>query len=1668
MVVITNNRQVRSDSLAAIQADYDQGLYLRAYQTVTQGRSLTQWIATTSDPIAAQVLAGRIAAQVGAPRLGRKLHLQVGRQAAHIPVAAYFYTQALISTQGLLKAWQFAQNWVVPTDITPRAQAEWWALQAHFLGHFRDFDRAEILLQKAQTLDPDHAWLYVEKAWLLEKQDRYEEALEAAKHSLKLQLWHRSGISMLAHLLTLMEQRESAIELLTAADQDLEVASIVWQLAHLQDDVGDYAGAMRSYDRYAELTPLLEKVEQQQLMACRSDAAYALGDYAQTLAWAQQVPTKFYQNVVKSLSQTPLQGQRVVLPVQFLRQHHMTCAPATLAMLSRFWGVEIDHLKLAEEICYDGTSSYDQRRWAEANGWIAREFTMDWATTVQLIDREIPFTLSTVEATSAHLQAVIGYDSYLQQILIRDPYTPSLGTAWAESFLERYAAMGPRGMVLVPRDRADLLNELKLPNAELYDLAYQQEAALANHQRASAAQILQNLTAAAPASYITLHAQRALAAYDGDTTSILEIADRLLQQFPGNENYLQDKLHCLQTLAHREERLELLRSICEQKDSHPVFWQRYATELSDNAQVADEAIYWLRRSIRYMPTTAQNYAVLADILWGQQQFERSLELYRLATCLSDKQPRYARSYFLAARYFDKTDEALELLEQRWQRFGKKSNGPALTLFWAYNHLDRNPEAFALLEQACALRPEDGDLLLAAARSHIEHGQFAKAKERLKTAQGKVAEVDWCSMAAEFAQVQGNQPAAIQYLQQVLQVNPLDTAAHRSLARLLAETQSVAAMLDWLQQACTRFSFSYPLHQLWAEWLENEDVVAAEAVLRRLITIDHSDAWSHRALAKNLSKQRRFDEAFAALETAKTLEPNNQSLYGMWGAIQEQVGAIAAAKENYQRAIQLSVDREWEINAWLNLCQTQKEKLAALDFIYQELIRQVTFGDGLVAYQEAAATVLPPEQLLDRLQDAWYTRSDLWQAWSALIQQLVQLDRLDAALEKAIAFTEAFPLLPKAWLDRASIHKRQNDLPGEAKSLRQALQINPNWDLALYQLSQLYERARKPEQAQKLLQKAIARNPRQETLYGYMADLLSRQDQRLAALDYLEKAIQIDPSYNWAWNRLREWSQELECPERSLNLVRRLTEQRPNEAKSWYYLAATLEELEQFAECLDALDQAIQLNPYYTEAYGIKIRVLVGERRYDEAIEVCRSPVWSAENRPLQLQELAIWVEQEREQHDIALRQLQTLLETYPHSEWGWYQYVKYMRQTEDEDEYLRSAQILIKFDPQDYSYWSYLGEAYQWNDLVSEARSAYERGLAVSAENIFAGMRLLTIQLESGELDAAQVTLDRIKPHLESESYLSRQIKIATLREDASLAQNLLQQLCDCEEMDGDDLVMAIAAMREAGWEQSAMRVLSQTIQQDNPSMAVMEQWIQLATAQGEWEACESRLKNLDVEAGRGAYVAYLTGLGQVGATQQARKFIRSQRQLLQSDTYLWGTVGLMLRTLRRDRELVKWMKGWQKRADVRPWMLVNLAEAKRVTGAPEEPDISVYAIGLEPDHGTSLHYLWLAHDLARPGNYTEAAVDRLMAVENLGDHPEYVFLWHLTRALLVAQSVMGSRRTRRKLINHHVRQAKEAYPEWRCDRPFAATYWWTLQLLAMHARDFHWQMLYFKERWAR
>ena len=68
-----------------------------------------------------------------------------------------------------------------------------------------------------------------------------------------------------------------------------------------------------------------------------------------------------------------------------------------------------------------------------------------------------------------------------------------------------------------------------------------------------------------------------------------------------------------------------------------------------------------------MPLEPGGYYVLAHVLWDQRRFDEALGLYRFATCINDKEEDFANSYFIAAQWFKRTEEAFACLRGRLER-----------------------------------------------------------------------------------------------------------------------------------------------------------------------------------------------------------------------------------------------------------------------------------------------------------------------------------------------------------------------------------------------------------------------------------------------------------------------------------------------------------------------------------------------------------------------------------------------------------------------------------------------------------------------------------------------------------------------------------------------------------------------------------------------------------------------------------------------------------------------------------------------------------------------------------------------------------------------------------------------------------------------------------------
>jgi tetratricopeptide (TPR) repeat protein len=1609
-------------TLDRVRQLYQQGLCLQAYQVAQTLGPLREWTGS-----AARVLAGRLAIHLGAPRLTFLHHLRAWRDDRTDPEACYYHARALLERRGPLRTWEFLRRQGELPEAPAGVRADWLAFHACVLGRLRDFDAAETWLARAEALAPGRAWLCIERSLLLEAEDHYEESLAAARQSLALHPWYRPGVQSVAHILQLLDRDREALDLLTEGAQRLESGLVVAQLAMLQTELGQHADAQHSYERLAELSPLLDRDMGRWLAARRSDAACYAGDYAAAAERARELDGEpFYTALAERLERTPQEGQRLLLPVGFVRQHFQTCAPATLAAVSRFWTMPAEHLDIAAEICYDGTPAHSERRWAEEHGWLVRELTVTRDSARALLDRGVPFTLTMVEATFAHLQAAIGHDSRRDTLLVRDPYQRYFGEYPTDSFLQRYRATGPRGMVLVPRERAELLDGLDLPDAGLYDLFYREQQALHRHERAQALEAATELEAAAPGHRLAWQARRTLAQYDADPAGLLVAIEGLLALFPDDGQLQLTKVSCLRELARREERMTFLKEVGSRPGADPVFWQLYAQELAADAREHPVAARLLRRFLRARPGDARCYAALADVLWAQRDFEKALELYRWAACLEDKDEGLARTYFQAARYLRQTTAALDFLRGRFRRFGARSGQPARTLTWALDQLGDTTAAFTVLEEAQGLRPDDADLRLYAAETWAAHGDLERGAALLAAAEAGYRRTSWLRAAALLALWRGELAQALGLWRQVLAVEPLALDGHREVARLLAETQGRAAALEHLAQACARFPHHLGLHQLWVEWLREDGPAAVEPVVRQMVENHPADAWAHRELALALAGMGHLDEGFAELTAAQGLDPASPSYFTVRAYLSLLTGRREEAKEDYRQAIRLSVDNEHAIIELIAACDTQAERREALAFVELELVRQVIFGNGLLTYRDQARFTLDAEELLTSLRAALAARPDLWHAWSAVIRQLTDMGRLDEALDLARQATARFPLLPALWLDLGLVYHARKDSAGEVEAARHALQISPGWGVAARQLADVHRREGRLTEARALLEDAARRTPLDALTHGWLAELLWQLGEKEPALERVQQALRLSPAYQWAWGALRAWAAQLGKPEVAVAFARDLTQRRGGEARSWLMLARMLARPEDLEERLAALDRALALHPRLADAHDLRAELLAQAGRFDEAAAACAAPVWEG-RPPLILRGRAAWLEAQRGRTAEAIRRMKAVLAEDPEYFWGWDQLAIWQREIGTPAEYQEAATMLIRLAPQDPVGLGYLGEAQLRAGDRAAAKVSYRRSVELSPDYAFGWQALFDAQLADDGVDDAAQTLALLRQHVKGAHAHTRAVQLAVKQEDWDTAGRELAELCVAADAGGWPLETASRALVEAGQadlaEQVFMSGLGQASTHVHPQVGAL--WVDRRTARRDWR-CLAQLDALALgdKLWEEALMAYVK---QAGASQRGfalRRCMRRYSDRLRASTVAWGMVGYALTNLGRYRAAAGWLADYAGRADTAPWMLINLVIALRALGRDEEAAaVGRRALELPPALATTYHRLWLTLDDLLAGR--EIAADPLRGTDPTTLDPAHRYLHELVQIL--ADVGRAEPAARRQAFAEARRRLKEA-----------------------------------------
>lgn len=1444
------------------------------------------------------------------------------------------------------------------------------ALQSRAAGELRDFPTAEKLLAEAEALEPTYAWIRLHRAHLLEWQDQPEAALEIARAARALHSYpyHRPSVQTEAHLLQLLDHDEEAIQLLQTADQHIQSCAIAAQCYGLLAENNRWLEAETTLERYVALTPVLEKRIHEWVKGQRARVAYHLGKRADAARLAAEIDEPFFQAFSQKLSALPGEPERVQLDVTFVRQHFKTCAPATLAALGRFWQMPAEHLKLAEAMCYDGTPSWQQRKWAEENGWHVREFCVTQDSAVALILKGIPFAISTVEATSAHMQAVVGFDRTRSTLLLRDPGQPYVVEVAAEEFLKRYRPFGPHGMVFIPADRIALLDGLTLPDSEIQDEYHQLWGAIGQFDRPAAAVVLQRMEANDPEHRLTWEARLELAGYDQNEAEQVRCLDKLLALFPGSAARQLRRYFCLRN-ATREERRKYLEAACNDPQADPALFIELGRTYEGDARQAECGHHWLRRAMRYRPVDSKAISILGNLLWDDGQLEEATELYRFAANLETFQEHLYQSWFIACRRTRRTAEALTHLQDRFQRFGARSERPALTLAWALREMEQPVQARAVLMEAMKLRPNDGYLALRAATLLANLGDNAQADKLFATAKAKVREADWLRAGVELADNRMDAGALLHYAQEILTREPLALDAHSGIARAKGRLTGPAAVQQHLQQACEQFPQNHGLRRLSIEWLRDAPPDTALGAIQELLKLEPSDAWALREQAMTLMRAGRGDEALSAANEAAQIEPLNSYSYSSRGHIQHRRQDLAAARADFRRAIELSADNTDAIGVLLELARTDTERKEILAFVEGELIRQVVTGDGLLSYLDSARLILAPETLLASLRLAHNERPDLWHVWSTLVSQLSFTGKLDEALLLARQAAERFPHLPRTWLDLAEVHQLRNELTEELTAAEHAFEINPGWSRSAIRLAHTYERRGRMSEASRVYERALVHLPLEPALHAHHASLLWRRKQGQEAFIALEKALRIVPGYDWAWDLMSTWAEESGQAGRTASFARRLVEDRPGEPRVWMVLARVMRN-DPPAGRLAALERALQLERRSTEAWDLKAELLTYAERFNDAIQACADGMAVCTTDLFVLQGRHAWVEAQRKNFPAAISLMRAALAENAGYLWGWSQLAFWLADSQSE-EAIQAVENIIRLRPQDPWGHNRLGFLKLQRQDKAGARKAFATAMDLAPTDQAAAENVFELQLEADDLEGAAETLRRMQTHLPGARTIAVEILYARRRGEYPQALKLFETLCVSPDPDTWPVRAAADVLHRAGYQNKVLRIIRRMFKkrEANPQLAATAIELMMLNRQcfdSVWFFFELK----PGPAQQRAAGVLLQGLTNCQSWWLFRWVLWRRRNVLFQDDIAWARVGYAWLQQEKHRQAAQWLGDWPQRPNVPMYVLFNQCLALRQLGSYAEAHrVATHALQHWPhrDGVTDLH-LFLAVEEALKG----------------------------------------------------------------------------------------------------
>ena len=1532
----------------------EDSLFRQAYELgIKELGPVKQWPTLKLKHLATQILG-----HLGAVRDSDALTFALWRKDPSLKTLAPDYIAAVHRRRGPLKALLELDSCTQKMIFDSKDAAYLAAERASIILRYRDFSTAEKILLEIPK-EEQNRWLKLQSVEIKIEQDQYQEALLLLDNIIQEYPKYRAAIQKRARLLQLLSRTDEAIEVLQNFWEKTESWWLGTQLFALLLEGGRYKDAESCLNKLniIRLDNCLETTHSYR--SCLADLLCAQERYEEAL---EQLPKSslFHSRVKQSIESSRDDSKRKVIDVPFVRQDFMTCAPASLTSVSQYWGRQENQHEIIAAICYDGTPSQKQRQWVNERGWNSKEFDLCFDTLKALIDLEIPVLLSTVEPGSAHLQIIVGYDESMGTYLIRDPYHPRLQEFLIEESQRYYASDGPRCMIFYPGELETKLNNISFLGEKLYDILFELNGALENHDRERACWAVEAAKQHDPKHRLTIMCERGLALYDRDEMAILASTEKLLELFPDDVNYQLSKVSSLTDIGATSKTLEYLESVANKSNSHFLLRSRLADQLryDHREQERTEKLYQQLLSAR--PTSAETLYGYAGVLWDKEQYALSYQLYRFCACLEDMNESYVDSYFKAARFQKESDQAVEFLKDRYERFGSRSGGPVLSLFNALESLNRTEEAIHYLEHAIKQRPDDAWLLLFAARKYVYLGNAEKAKAFLEQAQPYSSVQQFNETAINVFQAQLKYDEVLTACRQLLELDPLSYNANETLVRTLTGSGRRDEAVEHLRKQLRRFAGNAMLQQLLIDWLDPAKLEDLLKETLEYIQYHPNDAWGFRALSDTYLNMQKYEEALKAAQEAVNINGSRSVNYGFLG------DAYLALKENekahdaYKTAIERSCDYSYAYGKLLDISQDLESQKKDIEFIYQELMKQVSYGNGILEFQKVAKHYLTQEKLGEFVSLAFNERPDLWQSWVVKCTFLRETNDCDSALKVIDQAIRKFPLLPRFHLERGEVLRLLYREDEAIESFKYTLELSPGWIHVSNQLCEIYEERGQLEDAIALQELAIKHSPLSSSPYGYFADLSIKLGRLPEAEIALEKAIKRGNTYRFAWRTLYDLRKKRNAEESVFNWLNEFMDSWPDNDE---YVEIYVDLSESYESAIQVMEKFLAVHPHNLDICLKLVRDLVNSGNIDEARKYISAEYWNGK-RPVAVMANEAWIYAKKDNLSKAINLMEEVARENPNYYDAWRHLTIWYCEVKNKDEVERTVVECARLYPHESNVLCFCAEKLEEVEGDKTLVAQYlKHAFELDKTHQYNALTYIDYVLEQKDWQEAKRALDILQLHHQNPYVLMRRLQIHLALNEKSEALACFEESVRKPAADNSIVFSMWLSMAEQELKEPAAELIKKVLQEGRGIDAYAGKCLasyeleNMKISKFESGLAKREFNDLFSHRYLEMYIRHL-----IKSKRKISASLETQLSaIIKQDSLNWGLYGYYLfAVLDQEYAAADFVKRLEKRSDAQAWALFFASKACRWANQWQQGERFIArAYELEPDNYRNDIIVW-------------------------------------------------------------------------------------------------------------